>query len=90
MFPWIAKIFPSSIGLEQHKQFYSYMSDEIQDLIENHKGTLDVDDPRDFIDHFLIEMNDIEINEIDIEDQEEKLRTLIIDIFIVSIEPFFV
>jgi len=83
MFPWIAKTFSGLIGLKQHKQFYSFLSDEIQDLIENHKETLDVDNPRDLIDHFLIDMNGTEeINEIDIEDKEEKLRTLIIDIFL--------
>ena len=90
MFPWIAKTFPGLIGVEQHKQFTSFLSDEIQDLVENHKETLDVDNPRDFIDYFLIEMNDNEeFNEIGIEDLEERLRTLIIDIFIVSIRPFF-
>ena len=90
MFPWIAKTFPGLIGLEEHKQFYSFLSDEIQDLVENHKETLDVDNPRDFIDYFLIEMNDNEeFIEIGIEDLEERLRTLIIDIFIVSIQPFF-
>ena len=90
MFPWIAKTFPGLIGLKQHKQFYSFLSDEIQDLIESHKETLDVVNPRDFIDYFLIEMNDTEeLNEIGIEDLEERLRTLIIDIFIVSIRTFF-
>ena len=90
MFPWIAGTFPGLIGLEQHKQFYSFLSDEIQDLIESHKETLDVVNPRDFIDYFLIEMNDTEeLNEIGIEDLEERLRTLIIDIFIVSIRTFF-
>ena len=65
-----------------HKEFYSFLSSEIQVLIEKHKEDLDVHNPRDFIDYFLVDMeNKFDLDE---EDQEEKLRTLIIDIFIVS------
>ena len=65
-----------------HKEFYSFLSSEIQVLIEKHKEDLDVNNPRDFIDYFLVDME--HKFDLDEEDQEEKLRTLIIDIFIVS------
>ena len=84
--PWITKTFPSLTKLKQHKQFYLDISNKIQDLIEAHKKDLDVDNPRDFIDYFLIDMKNSEdvMDSQDVEDQEEKLRTLIIDIFGVS------
>ena len=46
-----------------------------------------MDNPKDLIDYFLIkfENNNEELTFLDVEDQEEKLRTLIIDILIVSI-----
>ena len=65
-----------------HKEFYSFLSSEIQVLIEKHKEDLDVNNPRDFIDYFLVDME--HKFDLDEEDQEERLRTLIIYIFIVS------
>ena len=54
-----------------HKELYSFLSSEIQVLIEKHKEDLDVHNPRDFIDYFLVDMeNKFDLDE---EDQEEKL-----------------
>ena len=59
----------------------------MQKLIDGHRKDIDEDNPRDFIDHFLIEMgNSAEENtSVNVKDQDEKLRTILIDIFIVSI-----
>ena len=72
--------------LKHHKQVYMNISNAMQELIEDHKKDLDEDNPRDLIDYFLIEManSDDEMESMYVEDEEEKLRTLIIDIFIVS------
>ena len=87
IFPWIVKVFPNLTELKVHKEFYSFISQEIQNLIETHKEHLDVDNPKDLIDHFLIkiENNNEELPFLDVEDQEEQLRTLIIDVLLVSI-----
>ena len=63
------------------------LSNEMQKLIDGHRKDIDEDNPRDFIDHFLIEMgNSAEENtSVNVKDQDEKLRTILIDIFIVSI-----
>jgi hypothetical protein len=86
-FPGIVKAFPNLTELKVHKEFYCFLSQEIQDLIETHKNYLDVDNPKDFIDYFLIKMenNTEELTFLDVEDQEDKLRTLIVDILLVSI-----
>ena len=86
LFPGIVRAFPNLTDLNIHKDFYSFLSQEIQDLIETHKDDLDVDNPKDLIDYFLIkiENNNEELTNLDVEDQEEKLRTLIIDILSVS------
>eukprot|EP00092_Neocalanus_flemingeri_P026680 GFUD01028927.1.p1 GENE.GFUD01028927.1~~GFUD01028927.1.p1 ORF type:complete len:507 (+),score=66.69 GFUD01028927.1:38-1558(+) len=78
--PWITKTFPSLTKLKQQKKFYVILSNAMQDLIDTHKKDLDVNNPKDFIDYYLVNMANNE-NGVDIEDQEEKLRTLIIDIF---------
>ena len=55
-----------------HKEFYSFLSSEIQVLIEKHKEDLDVNNPRDFIDYFLVAMeNRLDLDE---EDQEENIQ----------------
>ena len=64
---------------------------EIQDIIETHKTDLDMDNPEDLIDFFLINMEkDMKVNYVNIEEEEEKLRTLVIDIFMVSINVLLI
>ena len=83
IFPWLANIFTK---LEQQKTSYSLLCDEIQSLIEVHKKSFDAENPRDLIDHWLVRVeNDKESgNDLNEEKEDEMLRTLIIDIFIVS------
>ena len=87
LFPWMINKFPSLVKLERYKQFYLNISNSMQELIDEHKKDIDMDNPRDFIDCFLIEMENQEDDKksLNVEDQEEKLRTILIDIFIVSI-----
>ena len=74
LFPGIVRAFPNLTELNIHKDFYSFLSQEIQDLIETHKDDLDVNNPNDLIDHFLIkiENNNEELTFLDVENQEEK------------------
>jgi len=82
LFPWIKKTVPSLVKYQE--QFYRNLSNEMQKLIDGHRKDIDEDNPRDFIDHFLIEMGNMaeENTSVDVKDQDEKLRTILIDIFI--------
>ena len=84
LFPWARNIFPRQVKYQE--QFYSNLSDGMQDLIERHRQDIDEDNPRDFIDCYLIEMSNKEEEKTftNVGDQDEKLRTILIDIFIVS------
>ena len=91
MFPWVTTAFPNATGLKRHKDFYRCLCGEIQDIIKTHKKDLDVDNPVDLIDYFLIKMEKKRkvIDLVNIEEEEEKLRTLVIYIFIVSMNLSF-
>ena len=84
LFPWARNFFPRQVKYQE--QFYSNLSDGMQDLIERHRKDIDEDNPRDFIDCYLIEMSNKEEEKTftNVGDQDEKLRTILIDIFIVS------
>jgi hypothetical protein len=83
IFPWARNIFAGQVKYQE--QFYSNLSDGMQDLIKSHRKDIDEDNPRDFIDCFLKEMSNRKEEKTftTLEDQDEKLRTILIDIFIV-------
>ena len=83
IFPPIMKAIPNLTELDQHKKIYSILTNEVQKLIDNHKVVPALKKSRDVIDHFLVEMGHT-IAETDVEDLEDRLRTLIIDIAAVS------
>ena len=68
------------------KTFYSLLINAVHELIEEHKKNHNGDKPKDFIDHFSVEMLNSSA-ELYGEDQEDQLRTLIIDI--VAVNCFF-
>ena len=73
---------------DQHKKLYSILTNTIQKLIDKHKEVPAEKKPMDAIDYFLVEMGH-NIEETDVIDLEDRLRTLIIDIVAVSYFIFF-
>lgn len=88
LFPEVKKMFPNLTKMKTHNKFYSLLINAVQDLIEEHKKYHNGDKPKDFIDHFLVEMLNSSV-ELNVEDQEDQLRTLIIDIVAVEYFSFF-
>ena len=86
LFPEITKKFPTLTKMKPHKTFYSLLINGVQELIEEHKKNHNGDKSKDFIDHFLVEMLNSSA-ELNVEDQEDQLMTLIIDI--VAVNFFF-
>ena len=83
IFPSIMKTLPNLTEFGQHEKFYSILINETQKQIDKHKKVPAVKKPRDVIDYFLVEMGH-NIEETDVIDLEDRLRTLIIDIVAVS------
>ena len=57
MAPFLRKIPPFSSTYKSGMKLRESLHDEIREEIKRHQETLDLDNPRDFIDHFLNEMN---------------------------------
>ena len=55
-FPWIPKIWPSFLGRDEDIQINRDMIKLMKKSIQNHKETLDMNDARDYIDKYLIEI----------------------------------
>lgn len=53
--PYFAKMFPRISKLEERRAFFKTVLDEYQTDIEEHRRTLDPNEPRDYVDMFLIE-----------------------------------
>ena len=56
-FPWISKIYPKSLNRHESVNVSHDILDLMRQKVEEHKETLDIDDPRDVIDKVLIEIN---------------------------------
>jgi len=54
--PWVRHVLPSISGYDKWLEGVNGIKDRIRFEIEEHEATLDVDNPRDFIDTYLIEM----------------------------------
>ena len=54
--PWIRHVLPSVSGYNKWLEGVNGIKDRIRMEIEEHEATLDADNPRDFIDTYLIEM----------------------------------
>ena len=54
--PWIRHVLPSVSGYNKWLEGVNGIKDRIRMEIQEHEATLDVDNPRDFIDTYLIEM----------------------------------
>ena len=74
--------------MKPHKTFYYILINTVQELIEEHKKYHNGDKPKDFIDHFLVEVLNSSVK-LNVADQEDQLRTLIIDIVAVEYFCFF-
>ena len=55
-FPFLRKLFPKLTGFDVLKKGYHGVYDFLEKEIKEHKDNLDVDNPKDFIDAYLIEM----------------------------------
>ena len=55
-FPFLRKLFPKWTGFDVLKRGYHGVYDFLAQEIEEHKKNLDMDNPKDFIDAYLIEM----------------------------------
>jgi hypothetical protein len=83
IFPSIMKAIPNLTEFDQNKKFYSILINKTQKQIDKHKEVSAVKNPKDVIDHSLVEMANTH-EETVVEDPEDRLRTLIIDIVTVS------
>jgi len=54
--PWIRHVLPSVSGYNKWLEGVNGIKDRLRLEIEEHEATLDVDNPRDFIDTYLLEM----------------------------------
>lgn len=54
--PWIRHVLPSLTGYNKMLSAVNISKEQIRKLIKEHEKTLDIDDPRDFIDVYLKEM----------------------------------
>ena len=55
-FPWMTKIYPKFNEYDQSLDTTHGIMNMMKESIEEHENTLDANDPRDFIDKFLIEV----------------------------------
>ena len=55
-FPWIPKIWPSFLGRDEDIRINRDMIKLMKKSIQNHKETMDMNEPRDYIDKYLIEI----------------------------------
>ena len=55
-FPWIAKFWPSFLGRNEDIKINRDLKNMMLKSIENHKKTIDTNEPRDYIDKYLIEI----------------------------------
>ena len=56
--PWIRHVLPSLTGYTKCFQSVYGSMEKIREQIREHQKTLNIDDPRDFIDKYLIEMEE--------------------------------
>ena len=54
--PWIRHVFPSLSGYNEWLEGVNGIKEEMRRQIKEHETVLDMDDPKDFIDAYLIEM----------------------------------
>ena len=55
-FPWIVKLFPSFCEEDKNRETINDLRKLMREHIKHHQETLDPNDPRDFIDKYLIEI----------------------------------
>jgi len=55
-FPWIAQLWPSFLGRDEDIKINREIMNMMKTSINNHKETLDTNEPRDYIDKYLIEI----------------------------------
>ena len=55
-FPWIAQLWPSFLGRDEDIKISREVMNMMKTSIKNHKETLDTNEPRDYIDKYLIEI----------------------------------
>lgn len=55
-FPFLRKLFPKWTGFDVLKRGYHGVYDFLEKEIKDHKEKLDIDNPKDFIDAYLVEM----------------------------------
>ena len=76
---WINKMFPSLTGYKERVEVFTDQKTYIKEIIEEHKKSIDKDNPRDFIDVYLIEMQNPQ--QIEVEFSEEELGSILLDFF---------
>ena len=55
-FPWVAQLWPSFLGRDEDIKINREIMNMMKTSIKNHKETLDTNEPRDYIDKYLIEI----------------------------------
>ena len=76
---WVNKMFPNITGYRERINVFDAQKDYIMNIIEEHKKILDIHNPRDFIDVYLIEMENQESSEVEF--SEEELGSILLDFF---------
>ncbi|XP_066949308.1 cytochrome P450 2L1-like [Macrobrachium rosenbergii] len=87
MMPWTRTLLPAFIfrhifGEDKFIEILNKFNEFFLEMIQEHKESLNPDDPKDLIDHYLLEMNDREENPAEAEGvrNEADLRILLFDV----------
>ena len=76
---WINKMFPTLTGYKERVKVFNDQKTYIMEIIEEHKKSICKDNPRDFIDVYLMEMKNPQQNEGEF--SEEELGSILLDFF---------
>jgi cytochrome P450 family 2 subfamily J len=87
-FPWIPKFWPSFLGRNEDIRINRDMMNLMKKSIQNHKETLDANEPRDYIDKYLIEIDNTKDPNSSFfrENGIENLAASLVDLFIAGSE----
>jgi methyl farnesoate epoxidase/farnesoate epoxidase len=76
---WINKMFPRMTGYSERVEVLQEQKKYVRDIIDEHKKNIDSNNPRDFIDVYLQEMEIQKKNEVQF--NEEELGSILVDFF---------
>ena len=76
---WINQMFPGITGYGDKVEVLNEQKDYVMDIIDEHKKSIDINNPRDFIDVYLMEMNKQTTKQVEF--NQEELGSILLDFF---------